>query len=296
MFKGSIPALITPFSGGKVDFDVFERLIERQISNGASAVVPCGTTGKSATLTHEEHRNLLEACVATVRGRVPIIAGCGSNATAEAIELVAFAKTVGADAALCVCPYYNRPGQDGLFAHFSAIADAVELPVFLYNVPSRTSSDILPETVARLSRHPNVIGLKDATGDLARVTRHISECEDRFILLSGDDPSALGFVAMGGTGCISVTANIAPAQVAKMIEAAAAGRLDEAREIERALYKLHSALFAAPSPGPAKLALSMLGHCEPDIRLPLLVPDPEVGRKLEEAMRLAGVRNGHGRT
>ena len=256
MFKGSIPALVTPFKDNKVDFVAFEALVERQIKAGSGALVPCGTTGESATLSHEEHRAVVERCVEIVRGRVPVIAGCGSNSTREAIGLVEHAKKVGADAALTVCPYYNRPDQEGLYAHFSAIADAVEMPLVLYNVPSRTASDMSSETLARLSKHPNIVGIKDATGDLPRMTRHLNECQEGFIFLSGDDPSAIGYIAMGGHGCISVTANVAPELMAKLHAAAAAGDFAEARAIEAKVYTLHKALFLSPSPGPSKYALS----------------------------------------
>lgn len=289
MFKGSIPALVTPFKDKDVDFEAFQSLVERQIAGGSSALVPCGTTGESATLSHDEHRAVVESCVETVRGRVPIIAGCGSNSTREAIGLVQFAKSVGADAALTVCPYYNRPDQEGLYAHFSAIADAVEMPIFLYNVPSRTSSDIQPETVARLSKHPNIIGIKDATGDLSRVTKHLDLCEDDFILLSGDDPSAIGFVAMGGAGCISVTANVAPELMAGIHADCEAGDFAAARAKEALAYHLHRALFMSPSPGPSKYALSVLGLCEPTIRLPLLSPGDKVRTEIEAAIKAAGV-------
>lgn len=289
MFKGSIPALVTPFKDNKVDFVAFEALVERQIKAGSGALVPCGTTGESATLSHEEHRAVVERCVEIVRGRVPVIAGCGSNSTREAIGLVEHAKKVGADAALTVCPYYNRPDQEGLYAHFSAIADAVEMPLVLYNVPSRTASDMSSETLARLSKHPNIVGIKDATGDLPRMTRHLNECQEGFIFLSGDDPSAIGYIAMGGHGCISVTANVAPELMAKLHAAAAAGDFAEARAIEAKVYTLHKALFLSPSPGPSKYALSKLGLCEPGIRLPLLSPNAAVCEDIETAMRAAGV-------
>lgn len=289
MFKGSIPALVTPFSQGKVDFEAFDALVNRQIEAGSGALVPCGTTGESATLSHEEHRAVVERCVKVTAGRVPIIAGCGSNSTNEAIELVRFAKSVGADAALTVCPYYNKPDQRGLKAHFEAIANAVELPLFLYNVPSRTSSDIQPETVAELSRHPNIIGIKDATGDMSRVTRHKDMCADDFILISGDDPSAVGFNAMGGHGCISVSANVAPKLMADIQKASLAGDLKTALDLEAKAYRLHRALFLSPSPGPTKYALSLLGLCSPDIRLPLLGPESDVKAEIETAMRFAEV-------
>lgn len=289
MFKGSIPALITPFKGDEVDFDAFEALVERQIAAGSGALVPCGTTGESATLSHEEHRAVVKRCVEIVRGRVPVIAGCGSNSTREAIGLVEHAKAVGADAALTVCPYYNKPDQAGMHAHFSKIADSVELPLILYNVPGRTMSDIQPETVASLSKHPNILGIKDATGDLTRVPKHLNECVEGFIQLSGDDPSAIGYVAMGGVGCISVTANVAPDQMAKLHAACEAGDFAAARAIEAKVYELHRALFLSPSPGPTKYALSVLGLCEARIRLPLLPPNESVKEEIEAAMRHAGL-------
>lgn len=289
MFKGSIPALITPFKDGEVDFETFDRLVERQINAGSGALVPCGTTGESATLSHDEHRQVVERCIKVTKGRVPVIAGCGSNSTREAIELVQFAKKTGADAALTVAPYYNRPDQRGLKAHFTAIADAVELPLILYNVPSRTASDIAPETVAELSQHPNILGIKDATGDLTRVTRHKANCAVGFVLLSGDDPSAIGFNAMGGQGCISVTANVAPKLMADLHAASLSGDLATARALEAKVFELHKTLFLSPSPGPTKYALSKLGLCERDIRLPLLTPEPHVEARIDAAMRAAGV-------
>jgi 4-hydroxy-tetrahydrodipicolinate synthase len=289
MFQGSIPALITPFRNNAVDFDAFEKLVERQIEAGSGAVVPCGTTGESATLSHEEHRQVVERCVEIVKGRVPVIAGCGSNSTAEAIGLVQHAKKVGADAALTVCPYYNKPDQRGLAAHFSAIADAVQMPLVLYNVPGRTISDIQPETVAALSSNPNIVGIKDATGDLARVTKHADLCEDSFVLLSGDDPTALGFYAMGGQGCISVSANVAPKLMADLHAACLRGDFAAARELEAKAYRLHRALFLSPSPGPTKYALSRLGLCEPEIRLPLLPPNDDVKKEIDAALKVAGL-------
>lgn len=289
MFKGSIPALVTPFRDGNVDFNAFDALVERQIAAGSGALVPCGTTGESATLSHEEHRAVVERCVQVTKGRVPIIAGCGSNSTKEAIELVKFAKTVGADAALTVCPYYNRPDQAGLKAHFEAIANAVELPLILYNVPSRTASDLAPETLGELAKHPNVLGIKDATGDLGRVPHHKDLCFDGFVLLSGDDPTSIAFNAMGGQGVISVTANVAPEAMAKLQAATLSGDFETARQIEATLYNLHAALFKSPSPGPTKYALSTLGLCSDEIRLPLLGPSDAVKTEIDAAMKRAGV-------
>lgn len=287
MFHGSIPALVTPFRDNRVDEAAYRELIERQIAGGSAAVVPVGTTGESATLTHEEHRRAVSICLDTVRGRVPVIAGCGSNATHEAVGLVEFAKAEGADAALVVCPYYNRPDQEGLYQHFHAIAEAVALPLVVYNVPSRTSSDILPATVGRLSRHPNIVGIKDATGDMSRVMMHANLCGDEFCQLSGDDPSALGFLAMGGKGCISVTANVVPEPVSAMHAAMAVGNLEEARRIEGELIDLHKALFLSPSPGPTKYALSTLGLCTDELRLPLVGPNEAVRTHVDAALKRA---------
>ncbi len=255
MFFGSIPALVTPFSAGRVAEDTFAELVEWQIDEGSSALVPCGTTGEAATLTTDEHRRLIELTVKTARGRVPVLAGCGSNNTAHAIELTNNAKAAGADAALHVPPYYNRPNQDGIYAHLAAVAD-LDLPIILYNVPARTITDISVETMARLSRLPNVIGVKDATGNLARVSAQRLACGERFIQLSGNDDMALGFSAMGGLGCVSVTANVAPRLCADFQEAIREGRWDEALALQDRLYPLHAALFTDASPGPTKYALS----------------------------------------
>ena len=291
MFHGSIPALVTPFKNGAVDREAFSALVERQIAGGSSAVVPVGTTGETSTLSTEEHKAVVSLCVDVVAGRIPVIAGAGGNATEEAIELVQHAKTVGADAALVVCPYYNNPNQDGLEAHFTAINDAVALPVFLYNVPGRTVVDLQPATVARLARLPNIIGIKDATGDMARVSQHAAMIAQgtQFVQLSGDDPSALGHLAMGGAGCISVTANVMPEACAKMHAAFQAGNLNKAQEIERRLIGLHKALFCSPSPGPAKYALSRLGLCEEDVRLPITPPSAEKRVEIDAAMAKAGL-------
>jgi 4-hydroxy-tetrahydrodipicolinate synthase len=292
MFHGSIPALVTPFKNGAIDREAFAALVERQIAGGSSALVPVGTTGETSTLSTEEHKEVVTLCVEVAAGRVPVIAGAGSNATEEAIDLVAHAKAVGADAALVVCPYYNNPNQDGLYAHFKAINDAVALPVVLYNVPSRTIADLRPETVARLACLPNIVGIKDATGDMDRVSYHAALIAEReqFVQLSGDDPSALGHLAMGGAGCISVTANVVPEACAAMQAAARDGDLDSARLIERRLIHLHRALFVSPSPGPAKYALSRLGLCAPDVRLPVTEPDAAARAIIDDALAAAGVR------
>ena len=288
-FSGAITALITPFRNGKFDEDAYVALIERQIAAGVHGLVPVGTTGESATLSHEEHRHAVNLCVQTTRGRVPVVAGCGSNSTQEAIELLEHAKQVGADAALVVTPYYNRPSQAGLVAHYTALTEAVALPIILYNVPSRTACDMLPETVGELSALPNIIGLKDATGDLSRVARHRTLCLPDFVLLSGDDPSALGFIAHGGTGCISVTSNVAPVSYVEMIEHALVHRFAEAAQVNNMLADLHRQLFVEPSPAPAKWACQALGLCQADVRLPLLPLSPDGQSKLLKAMRTAGI-------
>ena len=290
MFHGSIPALITPFKDGAVDRHALADLIERQIEAGSGALVPCGTTGESATLSHDEHKEVVELCISVSGGRVPVIAGAGSNATTEAIDLVAHAKTVGADAALVICPYYNKPDQAGLIAHFSAINDAVSLPLILYNVPSRTACDLLPETVGTLAKLPNIIGIKDATGDLGRVSHHASLTdEEQFYQISGDDMSALGHRAMGGTGCISVTANVEPKLCAQMHEAFDKGDLGTANAIQQRLIALHYAMFEAPSPAPAKYILAKLGLCEPNVRLPILPPDSAAQAVIDAAFAAAQI-------
>ncbi len=289
MFRGSIPALVTPFRDGAIDDKSFVALVERQIQAGSSALVPCGTTGESTTLSHEEHRHVIELCVKTAAGRVPVIAGAGSNSTEEAIGLLAHAKAVGAHAALVVSPYYNRPTQEGVFAHYKALNEAVQLPIFVYNVPVRTGSDITPETMARIAKLPNIIGVKDASAQIDRVARHTALCGPKFIQVSGEDPTALGFNAMGGVGCISVTANIVPEACAQMQTACLAGDYAEARRINDKLARLHRALFLEASPAPAKYALARLGLCSEDVRLPLLpVQSQSVKDEIDAAMREAG--------
>ncbi|MHB8286456.1 MAG: 4-hydroxy-tetrahydrodipicolinate synthase, partial [Caulobacteraceae bacterium] len=251
-------------------------------------VVPVGTTGETATLSHDEHKRVVELCIQVVAGRVPVIAGCGSNSTAEAIELTRHAKTVGADAALVVAPYYNRPSQAGLYAHFAAINDAVQLPVLIYNVPSRTSSDISNDVVARLAALPNMVGIKDATGDMVRASQMRLQCGEDFVMLSGDDPSALGYIAHGGHGCISVTSNVAPRPCADMIAAALAGDFKGALALQDKLITLHKALFLDASPAPSKFALAELGVCTEEVRLPLTACAESVRPVIRDAMRLAG--------
>lgn len=291
MFSGSIPALVTPFRNGNVDRDAFAALVERQIAGGSAALVPVGTTGETSTLSTEEHKAVVSLCVEVAAGRVPVIAGAGSNATDEAIDLVRHAKAVGADAALVVCPYYNKPNQAGLFAHFKAINDAVALPVFLYNVPGRTIVDLMPQTVAALAALPNIIGIKDASDEMERVAlhAHLIGPDEQFIQLSGEDSSALAHRAMGGAGCISVTANVLPEACAAMHAAFDDGDLETARAINQRLVLLHRAMFSSPSPGPAKYALSRMGLCAEDVRLPITPPDADARAQIDAALRHAGV-------
>lgn len=290
LFRGSMPALVTPFRNGKVDDKAFVALIERQIAAGTHALVPCGTTGEASTLSHEEHQHVVELCVRTSAGRVPVIAGTGSNSTDEAIGLLQHAKAVGAHAALVVNPYYNRPTPDGVYAHYKALSESVQLPIFLYNVPGRTGSDMAPELVGRLSKLPNIVGIKDASADLSRVARHTALCGKEFIQISGEDPTAVGFNAHGGVGCISVTANVAPQQCAAMQTATQRGDFSGARQINDTLARLHRAMFLEASPAPAKYALSLLGLCSDEVRLPLVsVQSPEVKKEIEAAMREAGI-------
>ena len=289
LFKGVITALITPLRDGNVDEAAFEALLERQIAAGVHGVVPVGTTGESATLTTEEHKALVERTVALARGRVRVIAGAGASATGKAVELVRHAKTVGADGALVVTPYYNRPSQAGLKAHFKAIAEAVQLPVLLYNVPGRTGVDLADQTVAELAAHPNVVGVKDATGDMARVSWMRAHISGQFDLISGDDASFLGYVAHGGVGVISVTSNVAPEGMVALWNALQAGDLALARSWQDRLIGLHRGLFADSSPSPAKYALSKLGLCGEEVRLPLVPTRDEVKPVIDAAMAAAGL-------
>jgi 4-hydroxy-tetrahydrodipicolinate synthase len=289
LIHGSIPALITPFRDGIVDERAFQAMVDRQIAEGSHALVPCGTTGESATLSHKEHVRVVELCVEAAAGRAPVIAGAGSNNTAHAIDLARAAKAAGADAVLVVAPYYNKPSQDGLHAHFKAINDAVDIPIVIYNVPARTVTDVAVETVGRIAKLSNVVGIKDATSDLGRVARHRALCGADFIQLSGEDPSALGFNAHGGRGCISVTANVAPKLCAQMQEATLQGAFDAARTIDDKLAALHKALFVEPSPAPTKYACSLLGLCTDEVRLPLMACSDAAKAQVKAAMAQAGL-------
>ena len=288
MFRGSITALITPFRGGMVDEKAFAALVESQIAAGIHGLVPCGTTGESPTLSHDEHRKVVKLCVEVAAKRVPVMAGAGSNSTAETIGLAEYAKSVGADAALCVAGYYNRPSQEGLYQHFKALTDAVKLPIYLYNIPGRTIVDISPETMGRIAKFPNIAGVKDATGDLGRVPRQREACGADFIQISGNDDAQVGFNAMGGKGCISVSANVAPALCAQMQDATLKGDFKTAREIDDRLFDLHRALFIEPSPGGAKYACSLLGQCTSEVRLPILEPTDATKAQIRAAMARAG--------
>lgn len=289
LFKGVITALITPLRDGKVDEAAFTRLLERQIAAGVHGVVPMGTTGESASLHLDEHKRVVELCIKVARGRVRVIAGAGSSATDKAIELARHAKTVGADGALVVTPYYNRPSQAGMAAHFEAVADAVQLPILLYNVPGRTGVDLANETVARLAAHPNVVGIKDATGDLSRPSWMRANIAGQFDLISGDDPSYLGYHAHGGVGVISVTSNVAPEAMVALHEAAQAGDYATAREWQDRLIGLHKGLFLDNSPSPAKYALSRLQLCGEEVRLPLAPTADAVKPAIDRAMADAGL-------
>ena len=292
MFHGSITALVTPMRGdGSIDEAAYARLIDWQIAEGTQGIVPCGTTGESPTLTHDEHRRLVELAVAAARGRVPVIAGAGSNATAEAIGLAAHAKAAGADAVLVVTPYYNKPTQDGLFRHYMAIADAVEIPLIIYNIPPRSVIDMSVETMARLARHRNIIGVKDATANLARPLHTARACGAAFVQLSGEDHTALSYLAAGGVGCISVTANVAPRLCAEMQGAWAAGDVARAQAIQTRLLPLHDAMFAESNPGPVKYAASLLGFGAAHCRLPLAPVSETTAAQVRAAMVDVGLLN-----
>jgi 4-hydroxy-tetrahydrodipicolinate synthase len=287
--RGSLTALITPFDKGVVDESAFKRIVEHQISEGTHGLVPCGTTGESPTISHDEHRRLLELTVETANGRAFVLGGAGSNATAEAIELARHAERVGCDAAMCVVPYYNKPSQEGLYRHFAAIAEAISIPLVLYNVPGRTVADILPETIGRLAKIANVVGIKDASGKIERVSQQRIAAGADFVQLSGDDPNAVGFNAQGGVGCISVTSNVAPALCARLQNASLQGNLAAANEINDRLMELHGLMFAEPSPAPAKFGASLLGLCADEVRLPIVPLSAGTKERIKAAMTAAGL-------
>jgi len=289
MLKGSIVALLTPFKNGKVDRDAFARLVEWQIKEGTEGLVPCGTTGESPTLSHEEHKEVVEICVAVTKKRVPVIAGTGSNNTAEAIDLAKHAKKVGADAQLVVTPYYNKPTQEGLYQHYKAIHDAAELPIVIYNIPPRCVIDMSVETMARLAKLPRIVGVKDATGDLQRPLKTRVAIGPKFSILSGDDGVALAFLAQSGDGCISVTANIAPKLCADMHKAWRKGDFAAARKLNELLIPLHEALFCETSPAPVKFAASLLGLMAMDVRLPMVNASEAAQKRVRAAMEHVGL-------
>ncbi len=291
MFSGSFPALVTPMKDGGVDFEALEKLVEWQISEGSHGLVPVGTTGESPTLSHAEHEAVVEAVVKTAAGRVPVIAGAGSNNTAEGTRLMRHAESVGATAALVVTPYYNKPTQAGLIAHFKALHDCCALPIIIYNIPGRSVIDMTPATMGELAKLPRIIGVKDATGDVTRVSDQRETCGADFIQLSGEDGSALGFNAHGGQGCISVTANVAPRLCAAFQEATLAGDYAKALEFQDKLMPLHRAIFIEPGLAGAKYGLSRLGRCSEEVRLPLTGLTPGTKSEIDAAMRHAGLLN-----
>lgn len=293
MFKGSMPALVTPFdANGAFDEKTFREFVEWQIAEGSHGLVPVGTTGESPTLSHDEHKRVVEVCVEVAAGRVPVIAGAGSNNTAEAIDLAKHAEKAGADAVLVVTPYYNKPNQRGLKAHFAAVAEAISLPIFIYNIPGRSIIDMSADTMAELFKeYSNIVGVKDATADMSRISEQRHAMGDGFIQLSGEDISALGFNAHGGVGCISVTANVAPRLCSEFQSATLAGEFDKALSIQDKLAPLHKALFVEPSPGGAKYALSLLGKVENVQRTPLVPISAETETVVRDAMIHAGLIN-----
>jgi 4-hydroxy-tetrahydrodipicolinate synthase len=289
--KGSIPALVTPFKDGALDLDALKKLVEWQIAEGSTGLVPVGTTGESPTLSHEEHGRVIEEVVKAAAGRVPVIAGAGSNNTVEAIALIRHAEKVGAAAALVVTPYYNKPTQGGLIAHYTALHDASNLPIIIYNIPGRSVIDMTPETMGQLAKLPRIVGVKDATGKVERVSMQRATCGADFIQLSGEDASALGFNAHGGTGCISVTANVAPRLCAEFQAATLAGDYAKALECQDRLMPLHEAIFLEPGLAGAKYGLSLLGRCREEVRLPLVTLTEGTKDRIKAAMRFAGLIN-----
>ncbi|CUH85222.1 4-hydroxy-tetrahydrodipicolinate synthase [Thalassovita mediterranea] len=289
MFKGSFPALVTPFKNGELDLETLKKLVEWHIGEGTNGFVPVGTTGESPTLTHEEHETMIEEVVKAAAGRVPVIAGAGSNNTLEGIRFMKHAEKVGADAALVVTPYYNKPTQRGLIAHFTALHDCCELPIVIYNIPGRSVVDMTPETMGELAKLPRIIGVKDATGDIARVSQQRASCGPDFCQMSGEDATALGFNAHGGVGCISVTANVAPRLCAEFQAATLAGDFAKALEYQDKLMPLHEAIFIEPGLVGAKYAMSKLGLCSDEVRLPLTGLNDSTKAALDAALVHAGL-------
>ena len=288
-FRGSITAMVTPFRDGALDEAALRATVERQIAEGTHGLVPVGTTGESPTLTHDEHERVIALTVEMAAGRVPVIAGAGSNNTTEAIRFMRFAEKVGADAALVVTPYYNKPSQQGMIAHYTALHDCCDLPIIIYNIPGRSVVDMTPQTMGELAKLPRIVGVKDATGDVTRVSKQRATCGTAFVQLSGEDASALGFNAHGGVGCISVTANVAPKLCAAFQEATLRGDYAAALALQDRLMPLHEAMFCAPNPGPAKYALSLLGLCSEEQRLPLTPIPDDAKARVRGAMVAAGL-------
>ncbi|WP_317056733.1 4-hydroxy-tetrahydrodipicolinate synthase [Roseovarius rhodophyticola] len=291
MFKGSFPALVTPFKNGELDVDTLKKLVEWHIGEGSHGLVPVGTTGESPTLSHEEHEKVVEEVVRAAAGRVPVIAGAGSNNTVESIRFMQHAEKVGADAALVVTPYYNKPTQRGLIAHFTALHDCCELPIIIYNIPGRSVVDMTPETMGELAKLPRIVGVKDATGDLARVSQQRMTCGTEFCQISGEDATAHGFNAQGGVGVISVTANVAPKMVADVQNATLSGDYAKALEIQDRLMPLHKAIFTEPGLVGAKYAMSQLGLCSEEVRSPLTGLSDETRAMVDDGLRFAGLIN-----
>jgi len=289
MFTGSIPALVTPFTNGEVDKKALKDLVEWHVAEGSSGVVPVGTTGETPTLSHEEHREVVQICIDTAAGRIPVIAGAGSNSTREATSLTQFAQDAGANAALVVTPYYNKPTQRGLLAHYDAILESTDIPIIIYNIPGRSIIDMTPETMGTLAKHKNFVGVKDATGDVSRVSHQRATCGKDFCQLSGEDASALGFNAHGGVGCISVTANVAPKLCAEFQAATLKGDFTTALAIQDTLLPLHTALFVEPGVAGAKYGLSLLGKCNEDVRRPLTTLLDETKARIKAAMDFANL-------
>jgi 4-hydroxy-tetrahydrodipicolinate synthase len=289
MFKGSMVAIVTPFRNGKIDEKAFGDLIEFQIKNGTDAIIPCGTTGESATLTHEEHHRVVAFTVKTVNKRVPVIAGAGSNSTSETVDLTRHAKQAGVDGALLITPYYNKPTQEGLYRHFKHVAEAVDLPILLYNVPGRTSVNMLPATVARLREVKNIVGIKEATGDLKQISELIRLCGRDFDVISGDDFTTFPMLSIGGVGAISVTANVAPADCAAMFDAFFAGKQEEALKLHYKLEPLHGSMFLETNPIPAKTALALMGKIAEEFRLPLCAMADVNKDKLKKTLKDYGL-------
>ena len=285
MFSGSIVAIVTPFRNGKVDERAFGDLIEWQLANGTNGIVPCGTTGESATLTNDEHHRVIRLSVEVVKGRVPVIAGTGSNSTDEAISLTRHAKEAGADGALLITPYYNKPTQEGLYRHYKAVAEAVDMPLVLYNIPGRTGVNMLPTTVARLSVMKSIVGIKEGSGSVQQASEIAQTCGDRLTVLSGDDPLTLPMMAVGAKGVITVTANVMPMEMAQLVASFQAGRIDEARRIHFALSALFAALFYETNPIPVKEALGMMGKIDPELRLPLCAMSADNRNQLTRVLK-----------